>query len=80
MFYPGFISQKTTVVAHAETVARRIKLYASVVGRENIVASTECGLGWGVHLQIAGKVGGAGGRRGPRFEDVCGPRVGPAHS
>jgi 5-methyltetrahydropteroyltriglutamate--homocysteine methyltransferase len=43
VLYPGFISQKTNVVEHPETVAWRIKLYAGVVGRENVVASTDCG-------------------------------------
>lgn len=53
VLYPGFISQKTNVVEHPETVAWRIKLYADVVGRENVVASTDCGLGSRVHPQIA---------------------------
>jgi 5-methyltetrahydropteroyltriglutamate--homocysteine methyltransferase len=53
MLYPGFISQETNVVEHPELVAWRIKLYASVVGRENVVASTDCGLGSRVHPQIA---------------------------
>ncbi len=37
VLYPGCISQKTNVVEHPELVAWRIKLYASVVGRENQV-------------------------------------------
>lgn len=53
VLYPGFISQKTNVIEHPETVAWRIKLYASVVGRENVVACTDCGLGSRVHPQIA---------------------------
>jgi 5-methyltetrahydropteroyltriglutamate--homocysteine methyltransferase len=53
VLYPGFISQKTNVVEHPETVAWRIGLYAGVVGRENVVASTDCGLGSRVHPQIA---------------------------
>jgi 5-methyltetrahydropteroyltriglutamate--homocysteine methyltransferase len=53
VLYPGFISQKTNVVEHPETVAWRIRLYAEAVGRENVVASTDCGLGSRVHPQIA---------------------------
>jgi 5-methyltetrahydropteroyltriglutamate--homocysteine methyltransferase len=48
MLYSGFISQKTNVIEHPKLVAWRIKLYASVVGRGNVVASTDCGLGSGV--------------------------------
>jgi len=53
MLYPGFISQKTNVVEHPELVAWRSKLYASAVGRENVAASTDCGLGSRMHPQIA---------------------------
>jgi 5-methyltetrahydropteroyltriglutamate--homocysteine methyltransferase len=34
-------------------VADRIVRFAKVVGRENVVASTDCGLGGRVHPQIA---------------------------
>ena len=40
---PGVISHQTNVVEHPELVAMRIKNYASVVGRENVIASTDCG-------------------------------------
>jgi len=53
VLYPGFVSQKTNVVEHPELVAWRIKLYAGVVGRENVIASTDCGLGGRLHPQIA---------------------------
>lgn len=53
MRYPGFISQKTNVVEHPELVAWRTKLFASVVGRGNVMASTDCGLGARVPPQIA---------------------------
>lgn len=53
MRYPGFISQKTNVGEHPELVAWRIKLYASVVGRENVDASADCGHGSRVHRQLA---------------------------
>jgi 5-methyltetrahydropteroyltriglutamate--homocysteine methyltransferase len=45
---PGIISHSTNVVEHPELVAWRIKNYASVVGKENVIASTDCGFsqGW----------------------------------
>jgi 5-methyltetrahydropteroyltriglutamate--homocysteine methyltransferase len=50
---PGVVSHATNVVEHPEIVADRIIAYASVVGRENIIAGTDCGLGGRVHPQIA---------------------------
>ena len=40
---PGVISHQTNVVEHPELVAWRIRNYASVVGRENVIAGTDCG-------------------------------------
>ena len=34
-------------------VADRIVRYAKVVGRENVIAGTDCGLGGRIHPQIA---------------------------
>ena len=42
---PGVVSHATNVVEHPEWVADRISLYANVVGRENVIAGTDCGLG-----------------------------------
>jgi len=50
---PGVVSHSTNVVEHPELVADRIIRFAEVVGRENVVASTDCGLGGRVHPQIA---------------------------
>jgi 5-methyltetrahydropteroyltriglutamate--homocysteine methyltransferase len=50
---PGIVSHATNVIEHPEVVADRIIRYADVVGRENVVASTDCGLGGRVHPQIA---------------------------
>ena len=38
---------------HPELVADRIVRFAEAAGRENVVASTDCGLGGRVHPQIA---------------------------
>ena len=45
---PGIISHSTNVVEHPELVAWRIKNYASVVGKENVIVGTDCGFsqGW----------------------------------
>jgi len=40
---PGVISHSTNVVEHPELVAERILRFAGVVGRENVIASTDCG-------------------------------------
>ena len=42
---PGMIDSKTNYIEHPRAIADRLVRYASVVGRENIVASTDCGLG-----------------------------------
>jgi 5-methyltetrahydropteroyltriglutamate--homocysteine methyltransferase len=50
---PGIVSHSTNVVEHPELVAERIRRFASVVGPERVVASTDCGLGGRVHPQLA---------------------------
>ena len=50
---PGVVSHATNVVEHPDLVADRIVRFAEVVGRENVIASTDCGLGGRVHPQIA---------------------------
>jgi len=50
---PGVVSHATNVVEHPELVADRIVRYASVVGRERVIAGTDCGLGMRLHSQIA---------------------------
>jgi 5-methyltetrahydropteroyltriglutamate--homocysteine methyltransferase len=50
---PGVVSHATNVVEHPELVAERILRFANLVGRERVIASTDCGLGGRVHPQIA---------------------------
>jgi 5-methyltetrahydropteroyltriglutamate--homocysteine methyltransferase len=50
---PGIVTHSTNVIEHPELVAERIERFASGVGRENVIASTDCGLGGRVHPQIA---------------------------
>jgi 5-methyltetrahydropteroyltriglutamate--homocysteine methyltransferase len=40
---PGVISHATNIVEHPELVAERIVRYANAVGRENVIAGTDCG-------------------------------------
>jgi 5-methyltetrahydropteroyltriglutamate--homocysteine methyltransferase len=44
---PGVISHATNVVEHPELVAERITRLARVVGRENVIAGTDCGFAQG---------------------------------
>jgi 5-methyltetrahydropteroyltriglutamate--homocysteine methyltransferase len=50
---PGVVSHSTNVVEHPELVAERIMRFAERVGRENVLAGTDCGLGGRVHPEIA---------------------------
>jgi 5-methyltetrahydropteroyltriglutamate--homocysteine methyltransferase len=40
---PGVVTHSTNVVEHPELVAERIGNYAQLVGRENVIAGTDCG-------------------------------------
>jgi 5-methyltetrahydropteroyltriglutamate--homocysteine methyltransferase len=53
LIVPGVVSHATNLVEHPEVVADRIVRYAEAVGRENVLAGTDCGLGGRVHPQIA---------------------------
>ena len=53
LILPGIVSHATNVVEHPELVAERITRFANAVGKERVIASTDCGLGGRVHPQIA---------------------------
>ena len=53
LILPGIVSHATNVVEHPELVAERILRFTNLVGRERVIASTDCGLGGRVHPQIA---------------------------
>jgi 5-methyltetrahydropteroyltriglutamate--homocysteine methyltransferase len=42
---PGVIDSTTNFVEHPELVAQRIVRFAEIVGRENVIAGTDCGFG-----------------------------------
>jgi 5-methyltetrahydropteroyltriglutamate--homocysteine methyltransferase len=50
---PGVVTHKTNVLEHPEVVADRIMRYAEAVGRENVIASTDCGMGGRIHPTVA---------------------------
>ena len=50
---PGVICHATNVVEHPDYVAELILKYAGIVGRERVIAATDCGFRWRVHPEIA---------------------------
>ena len=47
---PGVLDTTTNFIEHPELIAQRIANYANIVGRENVIASSDCGFGtsaWG---------------------------------
>jgi 5-methyltetrahydropteroyltriglutamate--homocysteine methyltransferase len=42
---PGVLESKSNFIEHPELVAQRIARYARLVGRENVIAGTDCGYG-----------------------------------
>ena len=44
---PGVISHATNIVEHPELVAQRLVRYANALGRENVIAGTDCGFAQG---------------------------------
>jgi 5-methyltetrahydropteroyltriglutamate--homocysteine methyltransferase len=58
---PGVVSHATNIVEHPELIARRICKFAEAVGRENVIASTDCGLGSRLHEELVwAKLGALG--------------------
>jgi hypothetical protein len=66
---PGVISHATNIVEHPELVAERIVRLARLVGRENLIAGTDCGFAQGPFspprpsLDHVGQARSTGGRR-----------------
>lgn len=49
---PGVVGHATNVIEHPELVADRILRFAGVVGRERVIAATDCGLGGRIHHEL----------------------------
>jgi 5-methyltetrahydropteroyltriglutamate--homocysteine methyltransferase len=52
MLIPGVVAHTTDTIEHPELVAQRLVRYANLVGKENVMAGTDCGLGGRVHPDI----------------------------
>ncbi|MBD3689655.1 cobalamin-independent methionine synthase II family protein [Nanchangia anserum] len=50
---PGAVSHSTNVVEHPELVAQRLRHFTDLVGKDRVIASTDCGLGGRIHADIA---------------------------
>jgi 5-methyltetrahydropteroyltriglutamate--homocysteine methyltransferase len=54
---PGVIDSTSNFVEHPELVAERIVRYASVVGRERVIAGVDCGFGtFAGRIQVDSKI------------------------
>jgi 5-methyltetrahydropteroyltriglutamate--homocysteine methyltransferase len=42
---PGVLESKSNFIEHPELIAQRIGHYAKLVGRENVIAGSDCGYG-----------------------------------
>ena len=51
MLIPGVVTHHTNVVEHPELVAQRITRLARVVGRERVMAGTDCGFAQGAYIR-----------------------------
>ena len=45
MLIPGVVGHCTDFIENPELVAERLERYAKLVGRENVMAGTDCGIG-----------------------------------
>src|SRR5262249_40557551 len=52
LIIPGVLDSTTNFVEHPELVAERIVRYAGLVGRENVVAGTDCGFSTFARAQL----------------------------
>jgi len=50
---PGVVSHATNLIEHPQIVAERIGRFAGLVGRENVIAGTDCGFGGRLHPELA---------------------------
>ena len=65
---PGVICHATNIIEHPDYVAELISKYSGVLGRERVIAATDCSFHWRVRPQIAWVKLEALGRRCPGGE------------
>jgi 5-methyltetrahydropteroyltriglutamate--homocysteine methyltransferase len=57
LLIPGVVDSTTNIIEHPEVVAERLLRYASVVGKENVIAGVDCGFATGAgSTQVDGNV------------------------
>ena len=67
MIIPGVIDSTTNFIEHPEAVAERILSFASVLGRENVIAGVDCGFATGAgNGPVDPRSPGPSSRRWPR--------------
>ena len=77
---PGVIESKSNFIEHPELIAQRIARYAKLVGRENVIAGSDCGYrhlgraGRGRSRCGLGEARGDGGRRARSHHASSGSR------
>ena len=49
---PGVVTHKSYVVEHPDLVAQRICRFADLVGKENVIAAPDCGMGGRIQQQV----------------------------
>lgn len=50
---PGVVCHSTNIVEHPQLVADRLQNFVDIVGKDRVIASTDCGLGGRIHASIA---------------------------
>ncbi|HEV7665436.1 MAG TPA: epoxyalkane--coenzyme M transferase, partial [Chloroflexota bacterium] len=50
---PGVVTHSTNLIEHPDLVAERIRRFVHLVGAENVIAGTDCGMGGRIHPQLA---------------------------
>ena len=61
---PGVVTHHTMTVEHPRLVADRIVNFAKLVGRENVIAGTDCGFAQGETIAARPSAGDVGEARG----------------
>jgi methionine synthase II (cobalamin-independent) len=57
---PGVIESKSNFIEHLELIAQRIARYANLVGRDNVIARSDCGFGtWVGQAAVVGAMASA---------------------
>lgn len=49
---PGVVTHSTNLIETPQLVAERIQRFAKLIGKENVIAGTDCGMGARIHPQL----------------------------